>query len=50
MIAGGAVQAEDAGAAAKAEFDRSSRWAAICEWSDDAILGWTTDGVVTCWN
>jgi PAS domain S-box-containing protein len=44
------VQAEDAGAAAKAEFDRASRWAAICEWSDDAILGWTTDGVVTCWN
>jgi two-component system, cell cycle sensor histidine kinase and response regulator CckA len=44
------VQAEDAGAAAKAEFDRSSRWAAICEWSDDAILGWTTNGVVTCWN
>jgi two-component system, cell cycle sensor histidine kinase and response regulator CckA len=44
------VQAEDAGAAAKAEFDRASRWAAICEWSDDAIIGWTTDGVVTCWN
>ena len=44
------MQAEDAGAAAKAEFDRSSRWAAICEWSDDAILGWTNDGVVTCWN
>jgi PAS domain S-box-containing protein len=46
------VQAEDAaaGAAAKAEFDQSSRWAAICEWSDDAILGWTTGGVVTCWN
>jgi two-component system cell cycle sensor histidine kinase/response regulator CckA len=44
------VQAEDAGAAAKAESDWASRWAAICEWSDDAIIGWTPDGVVTNWN
>ena len=42
--------AEDAGVAGKGEFDRASRWAAICEWSDDAIIGWTTDGVVTNWN
>jgi two-component system cell cycle sensor histidine kinase/response regulator CckA len=44
------VEAEDAGAAAKEEFDRASRWAAICEWSEDAIIGWTTEGVVTNWN
>jgi two-component system, cell cycle sensor histidine kinase and response regulator CckA len=44
------VRAEDAGVAAKEEFDRASRWAAICEWSDDAIIGWTTDGIVTNWN
>jgi two-component system, cell cycle sensor histidine kinase and response regulator CckA len=44
------VEAEDAGVAAKEEFDRASRWAAICEWSEDAIIGWTTDGVITSWN
>ena len=44
------MEAEDAGVAAKGEFDRASRWAAICEWSEDAIIGWTTDGVVTNWN
>jgi two-component system cell cycle sensor histidine kinase/response regulator CckA len=44
------VEAEDAGGPAKGEFDRASRWAAICEWSDDAIIGCTTDGVVTNWN
>ena len=42
--------AEDAGVAAKGEFDQASRWAAICEWSEDAIIGWTTDGIVTNWN
>ena len=44
------MQAEDPGVTAEGEFDRASRWAAICEWSDDAITGWTTDGVVTNWN
>jgi len=44
------VEAEDAGVTAKGDFDRASRWAAICEWSEDAIIGWTTDGVVTNWN
>jgi two-component system cell cycle sensor histidine kinase/response regulator CckA len=44
------VEAEDAGVTAKGEFDRALRWAAICEWSEDAIAGWTTDGVVTNWN
>jgi PAS domain S-box-containing protein len=44
------VEAEDAGVEAKGEFDRASRWAAICEWSEDAIIGWTTDGIVTNWN
>jgi two-component system, cell cycle sensor histidine kinase and response regulator CckA len=44
------VEAEDAGVTAEEEFDRASRWAAICEWSEDAIIGWTTDGVVTNWN
>ena len=44
------MEAEDAGVAAKGEFDRASRWAAICEWSEDAIIGWTTEGVVTNWN
>jgi two-component system, cell cycle sensor histidine kinase and response regulator CckA len=44
------VEAEDAGVAAKREFDRASRWAAICEWSEDAIIGWTTEGLVTNWN
>ena len=44
------MDAEDAGVAAKGEFDRASRWAAICEWSEDAIIGWTTEGVVTNWN
>jgi two-component system, cell cycle sensor histidine kinase and response regulator CckA len=44
------VGAEDAGAVAKEEFDRASRWEAICEWSADAIIGWTTDGIVTNWN
>jgi two-component system, cell cycle sensor histidine kinase and response regulator CckA len=44
------VGAEDAGVAAKGEFDQASRWAAICEWSADAIAGWTTDGVITNWN
>jgi PAS domain S-box-containing protein len=44
------VEAEGAGGSAKGEFDRASRWAAICEWSQDAIVGWTTDGVVTNWN
>jgi two-component system cell cycle sensor histidine kinase/response regulator CckA len=44
------VGAEDAGGAAKREFDRASRWAAICEWSEDAIIGWTTEGFVTNWN
>ena len=42
--------AEDAGVAAKGEFDRASRWAEICEWSEDAIIGWTTEGIVTNWN
>jgi two-component system, cell cycle sensor histidine kinase and response regulator CckA len=44
------VEAEDAGVTAEGEFDRASRWAAICEWSEDAIAGWTTDGIVTNWN
>ena len=44
------MEAEDAGVAGKEKFDRASRWAAICEWSEDAIIGWTTDGVVTNWN
>jgi two-component system cell cycle sensor histidine kinase/response regulator CckA len=44
------VGAEDAGVADRGEFDRASRWAAICQWSADAIIGWTTDGVVTNWN
>jgi two-component system, cell cycle sensor histidine kinase and response regulator CckA len=44
------VEAGGAGGAGKEEFDRASRWAAICEWSDDAIIGWTTDGLVTNWN
>jgi two-component system cell cycle sensor histidine kinase/response regulator CckA len=44
------VEAEDAGVTAREEFDRASRWAAICEWSEDGIIGWTTDGVVTNWN
>ena len=44
------MEAEGAGAAAKEEFDRASRWEAICEWSADAIIGWTTDGIVTNWN
>jgi two-component system cell cycle sensor histidine kinase/response regulator CckA len=41
---------EGAGAAADREFDLASRWAAICESSADAIIGWTLDGVVTSWN
>jgi two-component system cell cycle sensor histidine kinase/response regulator CckA len=44
------MEAEGAGAASQREFDRALRWAAICEWSDDAIIGWTLDGVVTSWN
>jgi two-component system cell cycle sensor histidine kinase/response regulator CckA len=44
------VGAEDARVADKGEFDRASRWAAICQWSGDAIIGWTTDGIVTNWN
>ena len=44
------MQAEDAGDAYRGEFDRASRWAAICQWSEDAIIGWTTEGIVTNWN
>jgi two-component system, cell cycle sensor histidine kinase and response regulator CckA len=44
------LEAEGAGAASQREFDRALRWAAICEWSDDAIIGWTLGGVVTSWN
>ena len=44
------MEAEGVRAAAQREFDRASRWAAICEWSEDAIIGWTLDGVVTSWN
>jgi PAS domain S-box-containing protein len=44
------MEAEGAGAASQREFDRALRWAAICEWSDDAIIGWTLGGVVTSWN
>ena len=41
---------EDAGVAAMGEFDRAARWAAICKWSEDAIIGWTNDGIITNWN
>jgi len=44
------MESEGAGAASQREFDRASRWAAICEWSDDAIIGWTLGGIVTSWN
>jgi PAS domain S-box-containing protein len=44
------MESEGAGAASQREFDRASRWAAICEWSEDAIIGWTLEGVVTSWN
>jgi two-component system, chemotaxis family, CheB/CheR fusion protein len=44
------METEGAGGASQREFDRASRWAAICEWSDDAIIGWTLSGIVTSWN
>ena len=44
------METEGAGGTSQREFDRASRWAAICEWSDDAIIGWTLSGIVTSWN
>ena len=44
------MEVEGAGSAAQGELHRASRWAAICESSADAIVGWTLDGVITSWN
>ena len=44
------MESEDPGVAALEEFDRAARWEAICKWSEDAIIGWTTDGVITNFN
>src|ERR1700721_45743 len=50
LRSGGVMETEGAGGASQREFDRASRWAAIGEWSDAAIIGWTLRGIVTSWN